>query len=294
METVSRTAIDPETGLEYQIEMPAPAEVIQAILELPFPPDGMKIKNAVEILEEKFGLSEAQKNAGYKGGDNIFYHGVQTQFRNLLEEDKLKQPEGSGKSYFLVDETDPAPAVEDETNQPKDILTPDKSIKENYQKLRAELANELLQQISAKPPAFFEKLVIDLLVKIGYGGSLEDAKAVVGRSGDGGIDGIIKEDLLGLDVVYVQAKRLGANVGEPPIRDFVGALDGKGAQKGVFIATSDFTASAKQFAETSSKKIVLINGTQLVQYMIDHNVGVSTTETYELKRIDSDYFAEEE
>lgn len=127
---------------------------------------------------------------------------------------------------------------------------------------------------------------------MGYGGSREDAEAV-GRSGDGGIDGVINEDRLGLDVVYVQAKRWESNVGEPPIRDFVGALDGKGAQKGIFITTSNFSPSAKQFAERSSKKIVLINGTQLAQYMIVHNVGVYTAKTYEIKRVDSDYFAEE-
>ncbi len=167
-----------------------------------------------------------------------------------------------------------------------------KSIETNYQQIRRELAADLLQEIKYNSPAFFEELVIDLLVAMGYGGSREDAEAV-GRSGDGGIDGIINEDRLGLDVVYVQAKRWEANIGEPPIRDFIGALDGKGAQKGIFITTSDFSSSAKQFAERSSKKIVLINGTQLAQYMIDHSVGVSTSKTYEIKRVDSDYFAEE-
>ena len=127
---------------------------------------------------------------------------------------------------------------------------------------------------------------------MGYGGSREDAGKAVGRSGDGGIDGIINEDRLGLDVIYVQAKRWEGNVGEPPVRDFVGALDGEGVQKGIFITTSNFNPGAKNFAERSSKRIILIDGNQLAQLMIEHNVGVSTAETYEIKRIDSDYFAE--
>ena len=127
---------------------------------------------------------------------------------------------------------------------------------------------------------------------MGYGGSREDAQTV-GRSGDGGIDGIINEDRLGLDVIYVQAKRWAGNVGEPPVRDFVGALDGKGVQKGIFITTSNFNPAAKDFAERSSKRIILINGNQLAQLMIEHNIGVSTVETYEIKRVDSDYFIED-
>ena len=127
---------------------------------------------------------------------------------------------------------------------------------------------------------------------MGYGGSREDAGRAVGRSDDGGIDGIINEDRLGLDVIYVQAKRWEGNVGEPPVRDFVGALDGEGVQKGIFITTSNFNPAAKSFAERSSKRIILINGNQLAQLMIDHNVGVSIVETYEIKRVDSDYLAE--
>ncbi|MYK96614.1 restriction endonuclease, partial [Candidatus Poribacteria bacterium] len=148
-----------------------------------------------------------------------------------------------------------------------------------------------LQQIKNNTPAFIEELVIDLNLVMGYGGSREDAQAV-GRSGDGGIDGIIKADPLGLNVVYIQAKRWEGNVGAPPMRDFVGALDGEGVQDGIFITTSDFNPAAKEFAERSSKRVILINGDQLAEYMIKHNVGVSTTKTYEIKRVDSDYFAE--
>ena len=168
---------------------------------------------------------------------------------------------------------------------------PEESIEENYQHIRTELATELLQKIKDNTPAFFEELVIDLLVAMGYGGSREDAQAV-GRSGDGGIDGIIKADPLGLNVVYVQAKRWKGKVGAPPVRDFVGALDGEGVQEGIFITTSDFNPAAKEFAERSSKRVILINGSELARYMINHNVGVSTVDTYEIKRVDSDYFAE--
>ena len=170
---------------------------------------------------------------------------------------------------------------------------PEESIEENYQQIRKELATELLQKIMDNTPAFFEKLVIDLLVAMGYGGSREDAGEAVGRSGDGGIDGIIKADPLGLNVVYIQAKRWEGKVGAPPVRDFVGALDGEGVQEGIFITTSDFNPAAKEFAERSSKRVILINGSELARYMINHNVGVSTVDTYEIKRVDSDYFAQD-
>lgn len=170
--------------------------------------------------------------------------------------------------------------------------TPEESIEKNYQEIQKGLAEDLLQQIKANSPTFFEELVIDLLVAMGYGGSREDAGRAVGQSGDGGIDGIINEDRLGLDVIYIQAKRWESNIGEPPLRDFVGALDGQGVQKGIFITTSDFSSAATNYAERSSKRIILINGNQLAQLMIEHNIGVSTVETYEIKRVNSDYFSE--
>ena len=186
----------------------------------------------------------------------------------------------------------PASSSEDNHETGGDSQHPEESIEENYHKIREGLATELLQKIKNNTPAFFEKLVIDLLVKMGYGGSQEDAGKAVGGSGDGGIDGIIKADPLGLNVVYIQAKRWEGNVGAPPIRDFVGALDGEGVQDGIFITTSDFNPAAKEFAERSSKRVILINGSELARYMINHNVGVSIEKTYEIKRVDSDYFAE--
>ena len=172
---------------------------------------------------------------------------------------------------------------------------PEESIEEKYQQIRKELAVELLQKISENTPVFFEELVVDLLVAMGYGGSREDAGKAVGRSGDGGIDGIINEDRLGLDVIYVQAKRWGNNIGEPPVRDFVGALQGKRARKGIFITTSKFSNRAQEYIsaiDSRDSKVILIDGHQLAQLMIDHDVGVSVEKTYKIKRVDSDYFAE--
>lgn len=169
------------------------------------------------------------------------------------------------------------------------------SIEENYQSIRGKLAKDLLRRIKENSPIFFEELVIDLLVEMGYGGSREDAQAV-GRSGDGGIDGVIKEGRLGLDVIYVQAKRWASNVGEPPVRDFVGALQGKRARKGIFITTSEFSNSARKYIsaiDSRDSKVILIDGHQLAQLMIDHDVGVSVEKIYEIKRVDSDYFAED-
>ena len=287
METVTRTAWDPITKEKYKIEMPAPEEIRQAILKLDYPSDGIRIKDTAVALAEKFQLSNDQRDAENSRGDEVFYHDVvYPQFVHLLKKGKLDQPGGPKASYFLaVIPQRPLPVEHDLG------LTPEKSIKDNYQQIRDELASELLQKIKDNTPAFFEKLVIDLLFKVGYGGSREDAQAI-GRSGDGGIDGIIKADPLGLNVVYVQAKRWEGKVGAPPVRDFVGALDREGVQEGIFITTSDFNPAAKEFAERSSKRVILINGSQLARYMIDHNVGVSTTKTYEIKRVDSDYFAE--
>ena len=168
--------------------------------------------------------------------------------------------------------------------------TPEESIEGAYQSIRADLAIELLQQIMNCSPAFFEQIVVDLLVKMGYGGSRKDAGQAVGKSSDGGIDGIINEDRLGLDVIYIQAKRWEGVVGRPEIQKFVGALQGRRAKKGIFITTSGFTGDAKIYANLIENKVVLIDGDTLATLMIDFNVGVSSTRTYEVKRIDSDYF----
>jgi restriction system protein len=174
------------------------------------------------------------------------------------------------------------------------LRTPEESLEVEYQKIRENLASQLLERIKQASPAFFERLVVELLVKMGYGGSRIDAGKAVGRSGDGGIDGIIKEDKLGLDVIYVQAKRWDENtVGRRDVQQFAGALQGQRANKGIFLTTSRFTSEAQDYVSKIGSKIVLIDGEQLAQLMIDHNVGVSPSTIYEIKRIDSDYFTEE-
>ena len=175
------------------------------------------------------------------------------------------------------------------------IKTPKELLEDSYSQIRNDLAQELLQKVKECSPEFFENLVVDLLIKMGYGGSRSDAGKAIGRTNDGGIDGVINEDRLGLDNIYIQAKRWDdASVGQPEIQKFVGAMAGRQGTKGVFITTSAFTQSAKSFASAVfGVKIKLIDGNELAQYMIDFDVGTSIDETYVLKRIDSDYFTTE-
>lgn len=171
-------------------------------------------------------------------------------------------------------------------------LTPEELLENNYNTLRQELVRSLLDQIMAAPPDFFEQLVVDVLVAMGYGGSRIDAGHAIGRSNDGGIDGIIKEDKLGLDVVYLQAKRWSNTVGSPEIQSFVGSLNLNGASKGVFITTSSFSKPALEIVKNlRHPKVVLIDGQQLAHLMIDHGVGVFNVATYTVKKVNPDYFA---
>lgn len=296
MQTVVRNVCDPVTKRIHEIQLPAPTEIKSAIPHLDFPPQGFKYRDMAAILAKKFQLSDEQINAKYKS--QVEANSTETVWRDVLvfsairelfKEGQLGQPRGRGTPYVLAENIPIRDLNPDISSAPEEL------IKENYQKIRKELAAELLQEIKDNTPAFFEELVIDLLVAIGYGGSREDAGKAVGGSGDGGIDGIINEDRLGLDVVYIQAKRWENNVSAPPVRDFVGALQGKRARKGIFITTSKFSKSAQEYVEaidSRDSKVILIDGNQLAQLMIDHNVGVSTVETYEIKRVDSDYFAE--
>ena len=171
--------------------------------------------------------------------------------------------------------------------------TPEELLELSYQKMRQNLAQELLEKIKECSPEFFEHLVIDLLLKMGYGGSRRDAGEAIGRTGDGGIDGIIKEDKLGLDIIYVQAKRWESQVPVKEIRDFAGSLLAKKAKKGIFITTSSYPQSALDYVQNIEHKIILINGQRLTELMIEHNVGTSTQRVFEIKKVDSDYFAEE-
>ncbi|MBC6491558.1 restriction endonuclease [Flavihumibacter stibioxidans] len=172
--------------------------------------------------------------------------------------------------------------------------TPEEVIANSYLKIRKNLALELLSKVKVCTPAFFENLVVELLVKMGYGGTIKEAGKATRLTSDGGIDGIIKEDRLGLDFIYIQAKRWDSqSVGRPDIQSFVGALDGQRATKGVFITTSKFSETAIEYVKTITKKVILIDGEQLTNYMIDYGLGVSTFTTFDLKRVDHDYFGEE-
>jgi len=185
-------------------------------------------------------------------------------------------------------------ASKDESLQSDQVeKTPEESIEYGYSKLKESISEEILGKIKECSPAFFEKLVIELMVKMGYGGTLKEAGKVMGKTGDGGIDGMIKEDKLGLDVIYVQAKRWESVVGRPEIQKFAGALLGQKAKKGIFITTSWFSMEALDFVRNLDSKIVLIDGEMLTELMIEYNLGVSSYKSYELKKVDSDYFVDE-
>lgn len=174
--------------------------------------------------------------------------------------------------------------------EPASDQTPEDAMASAYQRVRKNLEAELLEQVKAVSPAFFERLVVDLIVTMGYGGSRQDAGRAIGRTGDGGIDGIIKEDRLGLDVIYLQAKRWESTVGRPEVQKFAGALQGQRANKGIFITTSNYSREALEYVNVIATKIILIDGETLATLMVDHNVAVTRTGVYELKRIDADYF----
>jgi restriction system protein len=184
--------------------------------------------------------------------------------------------------------------TEPPTETKSDTATPEESLEASYQTLRNTLVDELLERVKACSPQFFERLVVDLLVAMGYGGSLADAGQVVGRTGDGGIDGLIKEDKLGLDVLCIQAKKWDKTVGSSEVREFAGSMDGYRARKGVLITTAAFSRDAKEFVDRIERKIVLIDGIHLAELMIDYGIGVETAHTYVLKKVDQDYFADEE
>ena len=191
--------------------------------------------------------------------------------------------EKSGKSV----KPEPQVFVEEADKQ-----TPVEAIEAAYQTVRNSIVTELLQQIKGCSPGFFENLVVEVLVKMGYGGTRKEASEVLGKSGDEGIDGVINEDRLGLDVIYIQAKRWEGTVSRPEIQKFVGALQGKKARKGIFITTSDFSKHARDYASAIESSVVLIDGEEFAGLMIDYNVGTTVESSYEIKRVDSDYFDE--
>ncbi len=203
------------------------------------------------------------------------------QYPEFLEFQKLKGTRSGEKTTTTKESLDASTA------------TPSEALEAAYENLRDELIDELLTKLKQSSPSFFERIVVELLVKMGYGGSRADAGKAIGKSGDGGIDGIIKEDKLGLDVVYIQAKRWDNNpVGRPDVMQFAGALQAQKANKGIFIATSRFTEDARSYVSQIGSKIVLIDGERLSNLMVEHDVGVSTVSLYPVKKIDTDYFDE--
>ncbi|MGB0991170.1 MAG: restriction endonuclease [Akkermansiaceae bacterium] len=236
-----------------------------------------KVKQATYAITEK----GSQFLAKYRN-QSITYH-------------QLQEVEGYHEAWAKASEQRQArQKPQDEHPKEIDSTTPDERIEASYNELNDSLADELLEAMYEMNPYKFEQLVVDLLFSMGYGGSREEAARVTQKSNDGGIDGIINEDRLGLDVIYVQAKRYQAasTIGRKEIQSFVGALAGKQANKGVFITTSDFKKTATEYAETVTQKVILINGLRLADLMIEHNIGVSTQRTLSLKRMDTDYFEE--
>jgi restriction system protein len=278
------------------------------------------LREAIEVLASEFSLNDAEKKALLPSGQQTIFDNrvgwacTYMKKAGLLETTKrgyfkisqrgldvLKEKPKSINSKFLKRfkefvEFQTKKNIPNDNPEIEEIddKTPEESIETEYAKLRRNITSELLERVKNCSPDFFERLVVDLLVKMGYGGSRIDAGKAVGKSGDGGIDGIIKEDKLGLDVVYIQAKRWdNAAVGRPEVQKFVGALQGQRAKKGIFITTSTFASGAREYVLNIDCKVVLIDGNELSELMIDNNLGVSPISKYEIKKIDADFFTDE-
>jgi restriction system protein len=202
------------------------------------------------------------------------------EFRDFLER---------GRASTIAEQATPAATPTDSSSP---LASPEEALETAYARLRAGVEAELLEAIKRGSPVFFEQLVIDLLVQMGYGGSHREAARAVGRTGDGGIDGVIDEDRLGLDTIYVQAKRWEASVGRPEVQKFAGALQGQRAKKGILITTSVFSREAEEYAQRIDTRIVLVDGRRLTSLLFDHDVGVSPHAAYTVKQLDGDYFEE--
>jgi restriction system protein len=217
---------------------------------------------------------------------------------------RVRESPAWGPSEFLGRSTDPVagqvrfagnePAIQRQPAFTAPNITPEEQIEKSYTELSTTLASGLLERVREMPPRFFEYLTIELLIKLGYGGGDLANGEAVGRSGDGGIDGVIKEDALGLDRIYVQAKRYagGNTVGRPEVQAFVGSLEMRHANKGIFITTSSFSPGAQEVVHRVTKQIILIDGIEFARLMIERSVGVRTVRTYDLKTIDENYFEE--
>ncbi len=278
------------------------------------------VRDLIDQLAEKYRLTEAERKALLPSGRQPVFDNrvgwartylkkaglLQSPGRGLIQItprglDVLKQePERITVSFLEQFEEFRAfraqsirEASQNEATPSNETASPEELLERVYDTLKQNLLAELLEQVRCATPAFFERLVVELLVRMGYGGSFQEAARAIGKSGDEGIDGIIKEDRLGFDVVYVQAKRWGQAVGRPEVQKFAGALQGHRARKGVFLTTSTFTKEAQDYADKIDSKIVLIDGERLAELMFEYDVGVSTVTRYPVKRIDNDFFLEE-
>jgi restriction system protein len=294
--------------------------IMLPLLQLASDGEEHSIRGAVEALGNHFALTPEQKTQLLPSGQPIFYDRVTWTRTHLKKAGLLHDPR---RGYFKITDRgreilhrspdridmnylmefpeyvvfrtgtpEPPGTPRDGTGLEK--LTPEEILEQVYQRIRVDLSEEVLKAVINSSPGFFEKLVVELLVKMGYGGSRREAARAVGRSGDEGIDGIIDEDRLGLDTIYIQAKKWKKSnkVSRPEIHKFVGALQGQRAKKGIFITTTLFSDEAKRYAASIDTKVVLIDGARLASLMIDHNVGVSAQTVYEIKRLDSDFFGE--
>ena len=303
--------------------MPIPGYQTLMLPLLELAGDGQEhtLREAYDILADKYELTDNERKELLPSGQQEVFHNRVGWARTYLKKAGLLQ--STRRSCFKITERGKTtlaqnlpsidnaylnqfeefqqfqkrkPKKDDQTPSPIVIYnetTPEEDLESAYQSLRDNLATELLQTLKTSSPSLFEKIVVELLVKMGYGGSRQDAGRAIGKSGDEGIDGIIKEDRLGLDIIYIQAKRWENTVGRPEIQKFAGALQGQRARKGIFITTATFSREAYNYASKIESKIVLIDGEHLTQLMMDHNLGVSPMASYEIKRLDSDYFVEE-
>lgn len=302
--------------------IPGFQEMMLPVLQLTANGQEHRLRNLVEAIADRFGLSVEDRSQLLPSGQQTVVHNRVAWARTYLVKAGLLESTRRGyvritekgrqllaenqsginvaylrNHYPVIKEFITGSGSADQITKPSlqpeggSDQTPEETLEQAYLQLRNELAEELLAQVKDLTPQAFERLVVELLVKMGYGGTLKDAGRAVGQSGDGGIDGIIKEDRLGLDTIYLQAKRYNDQaISRPAIQAFVGALQGVRARKGIFITTSRFAAPAIEYAGSIDTKVVLIDGQQLAEYMIDFNLGVTKMSTFEVKRIDSDYF----
>lgn len=303
------------------MSIPSYEQIFRPVLAICFDGAEHRFSDLVEALAEHFQLSESERAELLPGGSQTRFRNrvgwarsylVQAGLIDAVKRGVIRISERGKHAFESGGEIDNAylmqfsefqdfrsrarasqlnEVVSHSTSDVSDA-TPEEILTQAYEELRASLIAEIHELLLASTPEFFERVVVDLLTAMGYGGSRKDASVHLGKSGDGGIDGAIKEDRLGLDTIYVQAKKwaIGNVVGNREIRDFIGALQLNSAHKGVFFTTSTFSVHARDAAERAQSRVVLIDGRQLAEFMVDHGVGVSTSRSFDIKRVDSDYF----